>query len=198
MNEVNLIAFSADEIIISKKELKARLKLPDDGFSEEIKKTIKRIEAISERKCAYSVFDFSISENNRVDFGSCFTESVSLSKYLEPYDRCVFFAATLGMMVERFISSLAEISVTERFLADAVASAYIESVCDKLQFVIGERFGHVKGRFSPGYGDFDISFQHKLLDLIDANKRLGISLIDSMLMIPRKSVSGIIGVKNEE
>ena len=49
-------------------------------------------------------------------------------------------------------------------------------------------------RFSPGYGDLPIETQAKFLAVTDATKRVGINLSDSFLMIPRKSVTAIIGL----
>ena len=50
-------------------------------------------------------------------------------------------------------------------------------------------------RYSPGYGDFPLAAQRTLLALLDAPRRAGVSLTDSLLMVPSKSVSAVIGVK---
>ena len=50
-------------------------------------------------------------------------------------------------------------------------------------------------RYSPGYGDFPLAAQRTLLGLLDASRQVGVSLTDSLLMVPSKSVSAIIGVK---
>ena len=52
-------------------------------------------------------------------------------------------------------------------------------------------------RFSPGYGDFDLKYQKDILEYLDANKKIGISLTDSLMMIPTKSITAIIGIKRE-
>ena len=49
-------------------------------------------------------------------------------------------------------------------------------------------------RFSPGYGDLPLETQRPLLQILDSGRRAGIVLSDTMLMIPSKSVSAIIGV----
>jgi cobalamin-dependent methionine synthase I len=61
--------------------------------------------------------------------------------------------------------------------------------------MISKEAGETKGRYSPGYGDLSLSFQPVLLNELNAAKLLGITLTDSYLMIPRKSISAIIGVK---
>ena len=50
-------------------------------------------------------------------------------------------------------------------------------------------------RYSPGYGDFPLEAQRELLALIDAPRKVGVWLTDSLLMVPSKSGSAMIGVK---
>jgi len=52
---------------------------------------------------------------------------------------------------------------------------------------------HITNRFSPGYCGWNVKEQHKLFQLLPP-KFCGISLSDSALMIPIKSISGIIGM----
>lgn len=52
-------------------------------------------------------------------------------------------------------------------------------------------------RFSPGYGDLPLKHQPDVLRLLEAQKRLGINLTSSGLMIPRKSVTAIMGISRE-
>ena len=54
----------------------------------------------------------------------------------------------------------------------------------------------LRPRFSPGYGDLPLDFQKEFLKITDASRKLGISLNDSLLMSPSKSVTAIIGIKN--
>lgn len=124
-------------------------------------------------------------------------KSRSLAKILAPCRSAVLFAATLGMGVERYLCALEAAGPSRTFFADAVASAFIEALCDRAGEMISERFGRVTGRFSPGYGDLPLSIQPSLLSSLNAGRVLGITLTDSMLMIPRKTVSAIIGVKND-
>ena len=50
-------------------------------------------------------------------------------------------------------------------------------------------------RYSPGYGDFPLAAQSTVLALLDAPRTVGVALTDTLLMVPSKSVSAIIGVK---
>ena len=53
-------------------------------------------------------------------------------------------------------------------------------------------------RFSPGYGDWALSAQRELLRMLDASRTVGVSLTDTMLMVPSKSVSAVIGVRTSD
>ena len=50
-------------------------------------------------------------------------------------------------------------------------------------------------RYSPGFGDFPLSAQREILSVLDAARAIGVSLTDTLLMVPSKSVSAVIGVK---
>ncbi|MCL2375602.1 MAG: methionine synthase, partial [Firmicutes bacterium] len=52
-------------------------------------------------------------------------------------------------------------------------------------------------RFSPGFGDFDLSYQPTMLYLVKAEKNAGIGLTDRHLLVPQKSVSAVIGMGGE-
>ena len=49
-------------------------------------------------------------------------------------------------------------------------------------------------RFSPGYADFPLEVQPKLLEILDAPRRIGLTVSPSLLLIPTKSVTCILGV----
>ena len=49
-------------------------------------------------------------------------------------------------------------------------------------------------RFSPGYGDLPLSVQPLFLDTVDAVRRIGLHMTPGDLMVPRKSVTALLGV----
>ena len=52
----------------------------------------------------------------------------------------------------------------------------------------------LKPRYSPGYGDLSLSVQKDVLNILNADKILGIKLGENLLMIPKKSITAIQGV----
>ena len=69
-----------------------------------------------------------------------------------------------------------------------------EALAERVSLIAKERYGDVTGRFSPGYGDLSLSVSCDILRLVDAERRLGIRMAGS-LMIPKKSITAIMGVK---
>ena len=74
--------------------------------------------------------------------------------------------------------------------AGGVAS---DIACEEIRRMLGPGWG-LRPRFSPGYGDFPLEYQRELLGVLDAAKRIGLTLTDSLLMAPSKSVTAVIGV----
>ena len=53
---------------------------------------------------------------------------------------------------------------------------------------------YLRPRFSPGYGDFDIQYQKPLMQMLDCAKTIGLTMTDSFMMTPTKSVTAVIGM----
>ena len=84
------------------------------------------------------------------------------------------------------------------FVADAVGSVIAERVADRMQesmaaYVADRGYRHTN-RFSPGYCGWHVSEQQRLFSLFPQPAPCGVTLTDSSLMLPIKSVSGVIGI----
>lgn len=102
---------------------------------------------------------------------------------------CVVFAVTLGLRTERYLAGLAADPAAALY-ADTACSLLIEEAADLAE---GGLPPHITWRYSPGYGDLPLTLQGKLLSLLDAPRQLGLTLTDSGLMLPRKSITAIVG-----
>ncbi len=132
-----------------------------------------------------------------VTFGGLCVTSHSLALHLKGCEEVFFFAATLGTDVDRLLRKYSRLQISKAMVMQASAAAMIESWCDKCQQEFASSLSaglYLRPRFSPGYGDLSLAFQRPLLDALEAGKRIGIELTDSMLMMPTKSVSAIIGL----
>ena len=121
-----------------------------------------------------------------------------IRRFLKGCDQVILMAATLGMEVENLLRQTQARDMAMAVILDAAASAAIENVCDNLCADLAEAFAprYLTDRFSPGYGDLPISQQAELFRLLDITRRIGISLSESGLMVPQKSVTALIGVSD--
>lgn len=123
-------------------------------------------------------------------------DSASVKNILKYSDDIIIFAVTLGSEIERKISSLKYTNLTEMMIWDACASEMIEKVLDNLEAEIKEgKNEFLSPRFSPGYGDFSLSHQKSILNILEAPKKIGLMTSDTFILMPKKSVTGIIGIQ---
>ena len=108
----------------------------------------------------------------------------------------VLMAATLGGEIEAMIRKAQVTDMAEAMIIDACASAAIEGVCDGLCDEIAGQASplYLTDRFSPGYGDFPLSQQAEIFRLLDISRRIGVSLTESGLMVPQKTVTAVLGL----
>ena len=125
------------------------------------------------------------------------TSSVDLLKCLEGSSEVCMFAATLGIGIDRLIARYEKLSPTKALLLQALGAERVEALCDKFCSDYEDKCGKkLTMRFSPGYGDLPLSTQREFFRILDCNRKVGISLNDSLLMSPSKSVTAVFGVKD--
>jgi len=120
------------------------------------------------------------------------------SDRFEGMGEVAFCICTIGPALEEEVSRLSEErSMLEAVVLDSIGSVAAESVAEYMDRVIQE-YAHGRGlktscRASPGYGDWDVSEQRGIFELLPA-ERIGVGLTESYMMIPRKSVSFAINI----
>jgi hypothetical protein len=118
-------------------------------------------------------------------------------KELKPAEKLIVFTCTAGKQLCDHIREEYKTDVLKGFLIESLANVVVETAMDKIQDLMRASYKTqnllVSNRFSPGYCTWDVSEQHKLFKLLPEDF-CGISLSDSALMQPIKSISGFIGV----
>lgn len=122
-----------------------------------------------------------------------------IQNQLRGADAYALFTATSGMEYEDFQQRLTvEGDMVRVFIADALGSVIAEKCADQMETSLQESIEKLAwkhtNRFSPGYCGWHVSEQKHLFSLFDTETPCGIHLTDSSLMVPIKSVSGIIGI----
>lgn len=147
----------------------------------------------------WKIYDYD-SENHLVLSDPHFKiEGNSIVKHLSDCEKVVCMALTVGNGIER--------EVTEKFrtghyvssmLLDAAATAAVEQAADETEKAISievAKDGYkMKSRYSPGYGDWALISQKKFFPITGA-KEIGMKLSIAMMLMPRKSITAIIGLK---
>ena len=135
-------------------------------------------------------------DGDSLDCGFGEFKSAALVKNLQNCREVFVFAVTLGLGVDRLLNRLSCISPAKHFISDALASSMAEAAADRAEELIKGEI-QCRPRFSPGYGDLPLELQPKILNLLNAQRLLGITTNKSLLMSPGKSVTAIMGIKNE-
>lgn len=169
-----------------------------------IKKQIETItdEVLSALNCyaCYHLCDIFVA-NDTIDFGVFSVTSHDLSRKLSGCRKAFLFCATIGAGVDRIIAKYSQTAPSAAVIAQAVGAAAIESFCDWMCRRLVEKQGDkrisLRPRFSPGYGDFPLSYQKEIFRVLDCAKHIGVSLTESLMMTPSKSVSAVIGITSE-
>ncbi len=140
-------------------------------------------------------------ENDTVDLRFWQGESKDLRKLLNDCDRAVVFAATVGLEIDRLIAKYSRMSPAKALCFQALgterAEALCDAFCDDVKKNYEENGESVTRRFSPGYGDLPLSMQKGIFRALNCPIHIGVTLNDSLLMSPAKSVTAIMGVRKE-
>lgn len=125
--------------------------------------------------------------------------SEDLKKNLAGCSGVIIFAATVGAGIDMLIRRFERTSPAKGLIFQGMGAERVEALCDVFNEDV-RKAAEAEGlklhpRYSPGYGDLSISVQPQVLELVDAQRRLGITLNASYLMSPSKSVTAIIGIE---
>lgn len=131
--------------------------------------------------------------------GTNFQIGKIINRQLRGSEAYAFFTATVGQAFEEYQERLKkEGDMVKIYIADALGSILAEKTADLMEEtlekeLIQKKWKHTN-RFSPGYCGWHVSEQQKLFSIFPISQPCGIRLTASSLMLPIKSVSGVIGL----
>ena len=139
------------------------------------------------------------ADGEGLDLGFARTDSKDLKRHLEGCGEILLFACTAGTETDRRIARAKLQSAAKGLLMHAIGAQQVEGGCDKLCRLLAEQFPdrQLTDRYSPGYGDLPLEMQRDVMKALDCGRTVGITLSDSLLMTPSKSVTAIIGMKEK-
>jgi len=166
-------------------------------------KTKSRINILKEKlisvcKPLYTYNKYSVNKNEQgveITGTAVVLKGDSINKFLIDCDEIFLTAVTLGFESERFITYTQKVSLSDGLLADIIASAYIDEAFSVLESELSQE-QKINGRFSCGFGDFSIDVQPDILKILDTRKTIGLYCNENNIMLPRKSLTAVIGIEN--
>ncbi len=177
-----------------------RTKDPDPALLALLDQVEPALLQAAEPKSLYREFACTV-QGRCVAVGPFQAESRDLARNLAGCRRAILLAATLGPEVDRLYRRLAVSHMAEAAALQGAAAALVEAYCDQIQASTRREKAaeglFLRPRFSPGYGDLPLDCQRQFFAILECNKRLGMGLTDSLLMVPSKSVTAIIGITEE-
>ena len=117
---------------------------------------------------------------------------------LDGCGQAALLACTLGARFDARLLALQARDMAKAVIYDALGSALVEAGCDQAEREISGRFPDLflTDRFSPGYGDLPLALQPRFCAALDAERRLGLTVSQSLLLNPVKSVTAVIGLSD--
>ena len=126
-----------------------------------------------------------------------------IKKHLKDCPFAVLSAGTMGVQFDYLMNRLQSTDMTEAVITDALGSVAVEQLCNHMVEsevlpALKQRFGNgvklTKLHYSPGYGDYDLSENKTVINLLQADKRIGLTVLASNMLTPVKSVTRVTGI----
>lgn len=173
----------------------AGCKTADSEISNLINTCVDEIKEKLVYKVCYRTLPVKIG-GKRCEFGTFALYSKRLADTLSGCDEVILFAATVGVEIDRLITKYGRLSPSKAVIFQAIGAERIETLCNTFCADISKDTAiTLTTRFSPGYGDLPLDSQREIFAVLDCNRKIGLTLNDSLLMSPTKSVTAFIGIK---
>ena len=107
----------------------------------------------------------------------------------------VFLCGTIGAAFDTWQRRLSALSAADAFLSQQIGLEAVEKAMDELEkkakVEVEAEGWKMLPRKSPGYGNLPIELSREIINCLDATKKIGVSITDSNLLVPSKSVTAI-------
>lgn len=180
---------------------------PDADVSDLMKKAASEMQAVLKPQAVFEIFDLDCKfekkdETGRdiykITFADVTSHSKDLGANLKNCKKVALMAATIGPQVDALIRKYTSLDSVYASILQATGAMYIEEVVDLVNKEIkklAESDGFsTRPRYSPGYGDVPLEMQKDFFRLLPCT-RIGLTLMDTLIMAPEKSVTAFVGVK---
>ena len=179
-----------------------KVSVPDAEVSSIIKEAAEELLQIIKPQAVFEQFDLSVEFDEAVGIGEvCFADvkiaSKDLARNLRNCSKVVIFASTIGSQCDLLIKREQIKNPVKAAVLQAAGAMYIEKCVDllneKIRVQAESQGKKVRPRFSPGFGDVSLEVQKDFFRLLPCQK-IGLTLMDTLIMSPEKSVTAFVGI----
>jgi len=197
--------FSFNELVINRLEIEAMMGYPDsilpEPFNQYMEEVLHEAKKFIDIRATFRVVeDIIIDQKNGTLLASeqKFNVGKMICKELAGSVRIALFVCSAGKTISEKSADLFKSGdPILGYIYDLLGSAIVEAAGDLIQSKLkleALRNGEdITNRYSPGYCNWSTSEQHKLFTLFNEAPS-GVTLSQSALMNPVKSISGLIGI----
>lgn len=177
--------------------------VPERGLREAVRKATERASTMASYSAVFRAFQAPrIADDTVFIDGTSEFRSASLARILLGTRFVALIAVTLGETWDAALDELAEQrEAAHAWFLDAIGTRLADRAArvaeDRAAADMARQGLARTRRYRPGYGDLALEAQATLCALVDAG-RIGVTLNEAFALLPRKSVTGIIGFRAKE
>ncbi|MDX9880564.1 MAG: vitamin B12 dependent-methionine synthase activation domain-containing protein [Prolixibacteraceae bacterium] len=197
-------SFKFNELVIDRSQVSATLGFPGvvpEPFDSYLDEAWQFAEGLNDIRAAYTIRDRIVADERKSELtveGITFKVGRTIRHEIAGSGQIAFFICTAGETVSRRAKALLTgEDPALGYVYDVLGSYIAEAAGDAMQARLGEETRksgrQLTNRYSPGYCQWLVTDQRKLFGLFNGIA-CGVSLTDSALMDPIKSISGLIGI----
>ncbi len=173
-----------------------RVTSPDTNVGALMEKAAREMQTVMKPQAVFEIFDLSMV-NQELRFADVTLHSCDLSRNLDSCSKVALLAATIGPQVDALIRRHSSLDPVYASILQATGAMYIEELVDitnsEIKKIAAAQGLKTKPRYSPGYGDVPLQVQKDFFRLLPCT-RIGLTLMDTLIMAPEKSVTAFVGI----
>lgn len=128
-------------------------------------------------------------------------ESRDLDFHLRHCEEGFLLAVTLGSEADRLLRRWSALSMAKAAVGQAVCAVWLDDLLSDYCAVLLKELppgSYLTPPYSPGYGDWPLTAQRRVLDTLDAYKTIGLTLTAGGMLVPEKSITCVVGISDRK
>ena len=177
------------------------MRVPKSGYEQMrhiAEEGFRQVAKYAQPRKVYATFPLEVAPDGiSIGDGSITCPSKNLARIFANCKSCIAMAVTLGPAIDRQTQLLSRTDMAKTIAFDACASVWADTLCVDVEKEIQAGLSpdeHLTMRYSPGYGDVPMEFSGDIIRLLDATRKIGLTLSSRGMMIPIKSVTALVGI----